>query len=1028
MNRAVALLFLLFTFVFSKTLVSEEYSFDSFTLKTLPGFKVELAAGPPLIDRPITACFDNEGHLFVAESSGDNSSVHEQLKKKPHRILKLIDEDQDGVFDKKTIFKDKIMFPEGTLWFRGSLYVSAPPSIWKLTDTDGDGVSDKEEEWFKGTLTGCANDLHGPYLGNDGWIYWCKGAFAEQTHPQFKGPPLVSKASHIFRKNPATGIIESVMAGGVDNPVDVVFTPSGERIFTTTFLQHPSGGKRDGLIHALYGGLYGKRHSVLNGHPRTGDLLPPLTHLGAAAPSGLEIYQSKSFGIEFENNLFTAQFNLQKVSRHILQPQGATFTTVDSDFLVADSKDFHPTDTLEAPDGSLLVVDTGGWYKLCCPTSQLYKPEVLGGIYRVQRKKTSKTANALETVKSLSQSELQDWIPLLSHPSSYVREQVKERVASVKDRALPALQSVLESRGDRRWRIDTIWILSRIASSKALRLVQKGLEDPDSEVRQASIHVLGLYRHEESRKAIEACLRDSSAQVRRASSEALGRIGNALSVKPILNSFSKVSDRSEEHSRVFALIEIGSIETLREELNSVTGEALGAALIALTQLNSAQLKASDLAPLISSGSEKTQQVALKVLKLSPKLTPDIAQLIIDQLDRGGPNKLKIFLPFVHKLVNQPNVQNSISRWLKTEDREIKSKKALLRTIKTNLSKININQFKETLQFLMDQDSPELREELLSLLEDWPRPSWNQDWSEQLHTLVKNRNLTSAERLKALLALPKKNLLSDEIFDLVKSQLLQFDSIKLRSLALRNLNKHHLSENQLKSLLSTIPQSTPGELGQLLELFKGSHSKDFHQAMIAQLSELDFLIALDQKRFKSWLKPSIKSAPKASKELTIKIEQQEKNRLKKLDKWIKHLPPGDKVRGQKVFNSTKAACSSCHAIGYLGGKIGPDLTRIGKIRSRTDLLESILFPSVSLVRSYEPYEVITAQGERFVGLLKGESDHQLQFILGAEREVTLNRNDILKLQSSKTSIMPAGLDEQLNQQQLADLITFLEASR
>ena len=44
--------------------------------------------------------------------------------------------------------------------------MSAPPSIWKLTDTDGDGVADERVEWFQGkTLTGCANDLHGPYLG-----------------------------------------------------------------------------------------------------------------------------------------------------------------------------------------------------------------------------------------------------------------------------------------------------------------------------------------------------------------------------------------------------------------------------------------------------------------------------------------------------------------------------------------------------------------------------------------------------------------------------------------------------------------------------------------------------------------------------------------------------------------------------------------------------------------------------------------------------------------------------------------------
>src|SRR5688572_21336377 len=180
---------------------------------TVPdGFEVELVAGPPLVERPIVADFDERGRLYVADSSGSNDKVDVQLVERPHRIVRLEDTNGDGRFDASRVFADRMMFPEGAMWFDGSLYVSAPPSIWKLTDTDDDGVADRREEWFQGkTLTGCANDLHGPYLGPDGWIYWCKGAFGEQTHAREGKTPLVTRASHIFRRKPGSAFVEPVM-------------------------------------------------------------------------------------------------------------------------------------------------------------------------------------------------------------------------------------------------------------------------------------------------------------------------------------------------------------------------------------------------------------------------------------------------------------------------------------------------------------------------------------------------------------------------------------------------------------------------------------------------------------------------------------------------------------------------------------------------------------------------------------------------------------------------------------------------
>src|SRR5688572_22511984 len=126
---------------------------------TVPdGFEIEQVAGPPLIERPISMDFDEAGRLYVTDSSGSNDKVEKQLEEKPDRIVRLEDTDGDGKFDKSIVFADKMMFPEGAMWFDGSLYVTAPPSIWKLTDTDADGVADQRVEWFQAkTLTGCAN-------------------------------------------------------------------------------------------------------------------------------------------------------------------------------------------------------------------------------------------------------------------------------------------------------------------------------------------------------------------------------------------------------------------------------------------------------------------------------------------------------------------------------------------------------------------------------------------------------------------------------------------------------------------------------------------------------------------------------------------------------------------------------------------------------------------------------------------------------------------------------------------------------
>ena len=169
---------------------------------TLPdGFEIELRRETPLVDRPITASFDEQGRLYVADSSGSNDPVKNSSKTSRTGSSGWKTPTATAIRQDRRLRRSDDV-PRGDDVLDGSLYVAAPPSIWKLTDTDGDGVADQREEWFEGkTLTGCANDLHGPYLGPDGWIYWCKGAFAEQTY-MVPGKPFVTRASHIFRCRP----------------------------------------------------------------------------------------------------------------------------------------------------------------------------------------------------------------------------------------------------------------------------------------------------------------------------------------------------------------------------------------------------------------------------------------------------------------------------------------------------------------------------------------------------------------------------------------------------------------------------------------------------------------------------------------------------------------------------------------------------------------------------------------------------------------------------------------------------------
>ena len=369
------------------------------------GLAVERVAPETLIQWPIAATYHPSGDLLILECHWikENVPKPKQLEAKSHMVVRLSDTDHDGQYDCRTVIADSLGFPEGIMVLGDSLLVTAPPEILKLSDKDNDGFFETKEVWFDaGTITGCANDLHGPMMGPDGWVYWTKGAFAEQKHVLLdRNNPnneasKPSKAAHIYRRHPSGGPIERLMTGGMDNPSDLTFTPEGERIFCSTFMHKPGNGMRDGIGHAPRGGLFGKYQQLLDLHWSTGPLLQPIANLGAAAPASVSFLESnliadstnwyKASATNSPKNRFlvSSQFNYHKIGLHRLVENGSSFETESHDLLSADRVDFHPVDILEEADGSLLVFDTGGWYDLCCPSSGTDQKVAMGGIYRLK--------------------------------------------------------------------------------------------------------------------------------------------------------------------------------------------------------------------------------------------------------------------------------------------------------------------------------------------------------------------------------------------------------------------------------------------------------------------------------------------------------------------------------------------------------------------------------------------------------------------------------------------------------------------
>jgi alcohol dehydrogenase (cytochrome c) len=138
-------------------------------------------------------------------------------------------------------------------------------------------------------------------------------------------------------------------------------------------------------------------------------------------------------------------------------------------------------------------------------------------------------------------------------------------------------------------------------------------------------------------------------------------------------------------------------------------------------------------------------------------------------------------------------------------------------------------------------------------------------------------------------------------------------------------------------------------------------------------------------------------------------------------------PGDRAGGERLFFG-EAGCARCHMIGARGGRLGPDLSRVGSGRTPAALADAIRTPSAHLTRGYATVRVVTRSGEAVTGVARNEDTFSLQVMDQREVLHLLLKEDLAEIAYPPRSLMPDYPESRLDAAGLRDVVAFLAGLR
>lgn len=991
----------------------------------------------------------------------------EKLGRESEIVRFLEDRNGDGKADVSKIFAGGFNslldgIASGVLARKGNVYFANIPNLWLLRDRAGQGTADVRESLSYGygvrfSLTG--HDLHGLKIGPDGKLYFTVGD--RGAHVQTKEGKIldVPECGAAFRCN-LDGTELEIFATGLRNPQELAFNEFGDLFTGDNNCDHGDAAR---FVYVVEGGDSGWRvgYQFSEQNPaglwnaeklwrlpfpgQAAYLVPPVGHI-ASGPSGLAYFPGVGFSPEYEGHFFLCDFRgssaISGIHTFMLEPKGAGFQLVRPRHFLWN---ILATDAEFGPDGRLYVSDwVQGW-----PKSEQ------GRIYRIFQPDLVQTPVVLQTRQFIGEGmgnrSLRDLTRLLAHPDMRVRQEAQFALADRGKRAIKTLAAVAERDPSRVARLHAIWGLGQIAAEAlrqhtshkaAINPILPLLEDKDPEVRAQAAKALGEAPALKALPGLIKLLNDPSARVRFFAALSVGKLHKPEAIGPIVAMLRENQDQDPfvRHAGVSALVAINDFPAILALAKDPAPSVRMASLLAMRRLERPEV--------------------------SQFLNDKEALLVVEAARAINDLPVVSALPELAALADQNSRLAEFGKGFS----ELDLRTALLRRVlNANLRLGTPESAKALAQVATRSELPDaLRAEALQFLADWPKPSprdkvtglWRplparppaaaeeaaravlprlletapepvraaaaetsqalriKEAGPALFQIFFNARLSGNVRRSALRALAQ--LKDPRLSDAVKSaqadpdELVRAEANRLQveiapgesGARLASVLEHgSIKEKQAAfGILAILPGSVADEiiLGSLQKLVDGQIEKE---------AQLDLLEAAQ-----------VRSDLRIKKELEEEV--QEFLRAQPFGDFQPALQGGNAELGKKVFfERPQAACVRCHKIRGEGGDVGPDLSQIGSRKDRNYILESIVSPNKQIAPGFETVVVKLANGMAYAGIVKTETDAQLELNSPEDGLVKVNKAEIQTRQKG-ISAMPEELSKLLTKRDIRDVVEYL----